>query len=814
MEENVIIAGDMNLPNVRWEAGVGGNVKQSIVHDIMNEGFTQVVQEGTRETRTGQNNILDVILIRPEELWVNTKVIEGISDHKIPVVCLLTGSGEKEAEKKKVWYYKRAREENVRFAFKQKYTNDWKEKNMPKIQIMWMEFRRIYNDIRQECIPSKVIGINSDPVYYDKKVKSLKRKCRKMHKRKKNTFVQQELNEMRKDLTKAKADAKDRFVSTIFNENDMHGSWNRLYRYVGQQRGNGRTLPVLRDKHGTEWDEDLGKANALNKQYGEVFRQSGKNRYIMDGVLNEDEEVKITEVEVWNALKKIKNGKAPGQDGISNDMIKLAGTEIIPYLVDIFNLSIKEGKLPEEWKEAIVVPIFKGGERCKIQQYRPVSLTSCIGKVMERIIENRIQKIMDMKGGLHDTQHGFRKDFSCETQMLGLYTELAGVLDKGGRVDAVFLDFEKAFDKIDHEILMKKLWDKVGHLEIVNWIGDFLCNRIQKVRVGEVIGDSIKVLSGVPQGSVLAPLLFSIFIDDLGDGVSNSKIRLFADDSVIYKEIEDEADTRKLQDDIETVEEWVRTNGMALNVEKCKVVCFGKGRKTGFEYKIDGKYIEEVNNYKYLGITFHKDLSWKKQIECTTKKGINTLNFVMRQLKGMKKEVKSKAYLTLVRPLMEYGCSVWDPYKKNEIKEVEKVQRLAARRVTGKMKRFQVVENDKGEVERVIERPSEMVKELGWKTLESRRRWISLCNYFRALRGSGGWRALGEQIVMAENKYEYRGGHRRKVELKCMKKDVGHYSFLNRTGKAWNRLEKSVMDGEEDDLKDFKNRLLVLDNII
>jgi Endonuclease-reverse transcriptase len=194
MDDNVIIAGDMNLPNVKWEAGGGGNCKQSIVHDIMNEGFTQAVQEGTRETRTGRNNILDVILIRPEELWVSSKVIEGISDHKIPVVSLLISSDEKETEKKKVWYYKQARKEPVKCAFQHKYANEWKNKNMPDIQTMWMEFRTIYNDIRQEFIPSKVIRSNSDPVYYDKKVKKLKRRCRKIHKMKtnKNTFLQQE----------------------------------------------------------------------------------------------------------------------------------------------------------------------------------------------------------------------------------------------------------------------------------------------------------------------------------------------------------------------------------------------------------------------------------------------------------------------------------------------------------------------------------------------------------------------------------------------------------------------------------------------
>jgi hypothetical protein len=248
---------------------------------------------------------------------------------------------------------------------------------------------------------------------------------------------------------------------------------------------------------------------------------------------------------------------------------------------------------------------------------------------------------------------------------------------------------------------------------------------------------------------------------------------------------------------------------MALNVNKCKVVCFGdKWKEKERKYELNGTYMEEVKNYKYLGIIFNKDLNWKKQIECVSKKGIKNLNFVMRQLKGMKKDVKSKAYLSLVRPLMEYGASVWDPHKKNEIKEVEKVQRIAARRVTGNMKKFKEVKNDKGKMERVFERPSKMVHELGWQTLESRRRIIGLCNFYRVLKGKGGWKSIRENIEMAEKKYEYRRGHIKQVKLKTMKKNVGHFSFLNKIGREWNKLEENVINGMEDDVKKFKFRLI------
>jgi hypothetical protein len=313
----------------------------------------------------------------------------------------------------------------------------------------------------------------------------------------------------------------------MFDENDQQGSWNKMYRYIGHQKGNGKILPTLKDKKGNEYESNIEKARALNRQYAEVFGKCEKNRYIMEGAIEQNEEIWISEVDIWDILRKLKNGKSPGQDGITNDFIKLAGKKIIPYLMDIFNATIKMGKIPTEWKEATVIPVFKRGARCNVENYRPISLTSSICKIMERVMDKKIKVILSKMGELSDIQHGFRCEYSCITQMLGLEEDLTEVLDKGGRVDAIFLDFEKAFDKVDHGKLMEKLWFRMGNLHVVNWIGDFWSNRIQRVKVGGVTSEEIKVTSGVPQGNVLGPVLFDLFIDDKSENLK-STIRLFA----------------------------------------------------------------------------------------------------------------------------------------------------------------------------------------------------------------------------------------------------------------------------------------------
>jgi ribonucleases P/MRP protein subunit RPP40 len=351
---------------------------------------------------------------------------------------------------------------------------------------------------------------------------------------------------------------------------------------------------------------------------------------------------------------------------------------------------------------------------------------------------------------------------------------------------------------------MEKLWERIDDIQIVNWIGNFLEKRTQKVRVGSGTLKETEVTSGVTQGSVVGPLLFDIFIDDMSDGVE-SKIRLFADDCVIYRKIMDDTDEQILQKDLNVIGDWVHRNKMSLNVNKCKTMNFG-GKKE-HNYEMQGKKLDRVDTYKYLGVVLKNDLGWKEQVAIITKKGINSMNFIMRQLKGMSIQIKEKAYLTMIRPMMEYAAAVWDPYRIGEIKDIEKVQRMAARRVTGRMRRRKKVINDKGELKEVLERPSLIVKELGWKKLEWRRKADRLCSFFRVLKGRGGWKELHTKIRMESLRYGCRGSHERKVVVKGARKDIGKYSFMNRTGREWNLLEKNIFEKEEMDVKEFRRKI-------
>ena len=794
-KDNIIIAGDLNMPGVTWIEGYGrnGGMMQAIASGIINKGFVQTVREGTRKTGFGINNVLDVILVKPEELWCKTEVIDGISDHRIPITTLFIKANKIEEERQsKVWYYRKANVQEVKEEFKDKYT-EWESVGEGDVEKMWNGFKAICNDIRDKYVPSKVLRANSDPVYYNRKVKKLKSLSRKLHNLKKHGACNKEsLKIVRIQLNKEKAGAKNRFLGEMFNEKEPQEGWNKMYRYIGGLKGNGKKIHTLIDENGKECISDQQKADVLNAQYSGVFSNSDINEDdVLQGPMQKGEEIYITRAEVWRELRKLKNGKSPGSDGITNEIMKIAGREIIDYLVTLFNTTIRLGRIPEEWKTAIVVPIFKGGKRDQACNYRPVSLTSAVCKLLERILDIRMKELITEQNGLSDNQHGFRKEFSCETQLLGLERELAEALDEGGRVDAVFIDFAKAFDKVNHALIMEKLRLVVYNRELVNWVGDFLRNRVQKVRVNGILSEQVKVTSGVPQGSVLGPVLFNLFIGDIGNNIK-TKIRLFADDCVLYKYIKTVGDTLSLQGDLDELERWVEINKMELNINKCNSMVFNRSRcKIKQSYQIGEKTLESVDSYKYLGVVFKDNLERKDQVERVSKKAIRNLNFVMRQLRGTQTQVKEKAYLTLIRPVLEYASSVWDPYKVGEIKSIEKVQRLAARRVTGRMRRWREESNDKGVVKRILERPSEIVKELGWKTLESRRRADRICNFYRCMKGNGGWRELNRCIKMDDGKngMNLRKTNNINVFVKGNRKEIGKFSFLNRTTINWNSLK-------------------------
>lgn len=376
-----------------------------------------------------------------------------------------------------------------------------------------------------------------------------------------------------------------------------------------------------------------------------------------------------------------------GVDNINSKILKNTSAMSSQILYHIFQQSLSTGLLPADWKIAKVIPIFKDGNRHSPGNYRPISLTCICCKFLEHIIASHIFNHLESNNFFFQNQHGFRKALSCDTQLLEFTSDLHNGMNNSKLIDCIFLDYAKAFDRVAHCRLIAKLTALRIDSLTLSWIRNFLSNRRQFVSVNNFSSSTSVVTSGVPQGSVLGPLLFLTFINDLPSNIS-SCIRLFADDCVIYRTIDCHGDHLTLQNDLHLVNQWCDRWQMSLNTSKCCVLSFTRAKSAlKFPYKICSAEVPRGSTYKYLGVHFCTNLSWCTHIEKICAKANRTLGFLRRHLHLSPSTIRQQAYQTLVRPQLEYASSIWSPHQQYLIDKLESIQNRAARFITSNYSR-------------------------------------------------------------------------------------------------------------------------------
>ena len=400
--------------------------------------------------------------------------------------------------------------------------------------------------------------------------------------------------------------------------------------------------------------------------------------------------------------------------------LKLLAEDIVDTYTLSFPASLKQGTLPEDWKTAKIIPLFKKGNKFMPENYRPVSLTSISCKLLEHIIYSNVMDHLEKHCILTNIQHGFRQKRSCETQLLTTVSEFTECLNNRSQIDSILLDFSKAFDKVDHKGLILKLEAYGIRQKPLNWIRSFLLNRTQKVIIDGTESDTSNVLSGVPQGTVLGPILFLIYINDICSNLNpGTKLRLFADDSFLYREIKSNQDNKLLQEDLNTLQRWEMKWKMEFHPDKCQVLRITNKRKPiPASYTIHNKTLNETNQAKYLGVIIDSKLQWNYQNKYICKKTNNVLGFLRRNTSSLPKTVKENCYKTLVKPVIEYGCSVWDPHTKDQISNLDKIQKSAARYVLNDYTFEKGATNTN-------------MNKLGWISLQEQRAKIKVTNFLQ-----------------------------------------------------------------------------------
>uniref|UniRef100_K7GG65 Reverse transcriptase domain-containing protein n=1 Tax=Pelodiscus sinensis TaxID=13735 RepID=K7GG65_PELSI len=488
--------------------------------------------------------------------------------------------------------------------------------------------------------------------------------------------------------------------------------------------------------------------------------------------------------EVLEQIEKLNVNKSSGPDGIHPRVLKELKWEIAELLSVVCNLSLKSASVPNDWKVANVTPIFKKGSRGDPGNYRPVSLTSVPGKLVKTIVKNKIVKHVEEHNLLDKSQHGFCKGKSCLTNLLEFFEGDNKHADKGDPVDIVYLDFQKAFDKVPHQRLLCKLHGHGIRGKVLSWIENWLKDRKQRVGINGKFSDWRGVTSGVPQWSVLGPILFNLFINDLEKGVSSEVVK-FADDTKLFRIVKTEADCEGLQEDLTKLSDWATEWQMNFNVDKCKLMHNGKNNPN-YTYSMMGANLAMTNQERDLGVIVDSSLKTSTQCAAAVKKANRMLGNIKKGIENKTQNILLSLYKTMVRPHPEYCVQLWSPHLKKDILALESVQKRATKMIRG--------------LERVPYK--KRLKRLGLFSLEKRRLRGDMIEVYKIMNGVE--RADKEKLFIS-SLYRRTRGHQMKLMGSRFKTNKRKFFFTQRVVNLWNSLPEEAVKART--IIEFKEKL-------
>ena len=501
-----------------------------------------------------------------------------------------------------------------------------------------------------------------------------------------------------------------------------HGKIGSFFRYANSKFSYKSSVPVLKNESGEFVQDSVDKANLLQSVFSDKFITDNgfcPNICNSKSAANKLNVISFTPVLIERVIKKLKVKTKGGPDGIPPIFLKQCSAQLCKPLANLFSLSFNCGYLPEDWLRSYITPLFKKGVTSDPNNYRPVALTATMCKIMESIIKDQLMHYLTSKGLISKKQHAFIKSHSTATNLLECTHDWFISLNSRHATDIVYIDFSRAFDSIVFKKLLYKLESYGINGKLLAWIGAFLNNRSQCVVIDQCFSYVSTVLSGVPQGSVLGPILFLIFINDLEsiccDEVS---IMLFADDAKLYSRIVIDQPSISLQHTLDRLSIWADSWQLAINISKCCVLSTGSNKAVFCNKYYLGKNLVPSTSYTLdLGLTITCDLSFQTHINSIVAKAIQRNSTFFRGFVSRSLNLCRKAFVTYIRPLLEYNSVVWNPTVIYLIDLVESVQRRFTKRI---LCLSNLTYTDR-------------LARLGLESLELRRLRFDLINYFKVL---------------------------------------------------------------------------------
>jgi ribonucleases P/MRP protein subunit RPP40 len=789
-EDATIIMGDFNYGDINWET-MDTTAEGGDFIDFVQDCFlTQHVNCTTR----GSNRILDLVLSTEpgmvEDIEVGCPVAN--SDHCLISFKIPIGEGKADEDNKGSSNIRGSERLNFQKADYDKIKEelvavDWgKCLQGENVDLMWEKIKDEVNRCIRTYVPRKEFRKRKYARWMKRKILRLvKLKEKQWKKFKERPSHENQLrykktrNEVCNEIRKAKADFEGKIAERIKEDPKS------FYAYAREKSKVRVGIGPLKWKDKMV-ENSLEMARVLNEYFGSVFTREDTINIPLgnfESLKHELTDIDITKEKVSKAIDQMKKNKAAGVDGFDTTFVKGSSKGLMEPLVALMKGSLENAVVPEDWKTANVTAIYKKGDKGNPVNYRPVSLTSNVGKIMERIIKDEIVTLLEKNQSIRNSQHGFRHRRSCLTNLLTFMEKIAEDLDSGEAVDVIYLDFQKAFDKVPHLRLLVKLKEIGVRGRVLDWIAEWLNGRKQRVVINGETSEWEDVLSGVPQGSILGPLLFLVYINDIDNGLIGNILK-FADDTKIYGKVGTSQGIEALRKDLESLSEWSDKWQMKFNIDKCKVMHFG-AKNPEAEYNMNNVKLEVISEEKDLGVIISNTFKVSKQCAKAANKGNQILGLIKRTFISKEKNVLLNLYKALVRPHLEYCIQAWRPHLVKDINLIEKVQRRATR----------MIMECRGKTY------DERLKLLGLMTLETRRFRADMLEVFKILKGFEG---LREDSFFRVQCTKTRG-HSLKLYKERVNKDVLKFSFGNRVIDQWNNLPEEVINTNS--INSFKNRI-------
>ena len=803
--DEIVFLGDMNARNeLFWNQDLTNTEGRALYSSFNALGFVQMIHEPTRIVGNTRSCIDLIFANNPftfSEVGTHDKIAE-ICDHH-PIYAILNYSIQKpKSFKRWVWNFKNGDFDKFRqLLLNAPWHSCYVMNNVDDTVRNWME---LFTVCAEACIPHYEATIRpGDKDFMNSNIRknmTLRDRLRKQYKQSGNEEIGNMYRRQRNlvvTITRQAVNEQEKKVDEAMSRADVTSKeWWKVCKNKLGHTSNTLEGPLM--INGILISGDREKADIFNDFFVSQSELDTSSARLPSNYASTNHKLPpliINPIDVYRLLINLDTEKATGHDGIGNRLLKEASVPIAEPLAELFNFCLSLGHFPAEWKIAQVLPMFKKDDRLLPNNYRPISLLPCISKIFEKLLFDHIFAFLKRYGLLNKRQSGFTPGDSTINQLIAICNKLHSHIDNGDEVIGIFLDLSKAFDKVWHDGLLFKIRNIGISGSIYKILTSYLADRKQFVGINGSKSDIKSLKAGVPQGSVLGPLLFLIYINDISNDLSNG-VFLFADDSSLFCPIINgsaAAAVHKINSDLDKINHWARQWLVTINAKKTFAMLFS--RKTNPTQIppliLNGTILEFVDKHKHLGIMLSTNLTWTDHIDTLINKCNKLLALLKRYKYKWSRSALETCYKSFIRPIIEYGSVLYDSCLVADSIKLEEIQLSAARTVTG-AKRCTSHEL--------------LYRELGWQTLKERRYISKMCKMYLIVNNQAPL-----YLIEIINQYKLTGTHNTRAHHrgdfalpKCNTEQL-KTSFIVCCITEWNKLNDSIK--QVPDITTFKSKL-------